>query len=104
MVLAADKGFCPEKSKFEVLAKLVANLAIPRRLRYLNSHRSIIMRNKDLPQPKLYRLPVFQDLLVCLDTATRLEARLRLTGRGRASILEGLSAGLAFQPAQFSVS
>lgn len=31
-VLAADKGFCPEKSKFEELAKLVGNLAIPRRL------------------------------------------------------------------------
>lgn len=31
-VLAADKGFCPEKSKFEELAKLVANLAIPRRV------------------------------------------------------------------------
>ncbi len=31
-VLAADKGFCPEKSKFEELAKLVANLAIPRRM------------------------------------------------------------------------
>jgi IS5 family transposase len=30
-VLAADKGFCPEKSKYEELAKLVANLAIPRR-------------------------------------------------------------------------
>jgi IS5 family transposase len=32
VVLAADKGFCPEKSKFEELAKLVANLAIPRRM------------------------------------------------------------------------
>ena len=31
-VLAADKGFCPAKSKFEELAKLVANLAIPRRM------------------------------------------------------------------------
>jgi len=31
-VLAADKGFCPEKNKFEELAKLVANLAIPRRM------------------------------------------------------------------------
>lgn len=31
-VLAADKGFCPEKSKFEELAKLVGNLAIPRRM------------------------------------------------------------------------
>jgi transposase, IS5 family len=31
-VLAADKGFCPEKSKFEELAKLVAHLAIPRRM------------------------------------------------------------------------
>ncbi|MBU4399931.1 MAG: hypothetical protein KKE86_11425 [Planctomycetes bacterium] len=31
-VLAADKGFCPEKSKFEELAKLVVNLAIPRRM------------------------------------------------------------------------
>jgi len=31
-VLAADKGFCPEKSKYEELAKLVANLAIPRRM------------------------------------------------------------------------
>jgi IS5 family transposase len=31
-VLAADKGFCPEKSKFEELAKLVTNLAIPRRM------------------------------------------------------------------------
>ena len=31
-VLAADKGFCPEKSKFEQLAKLVHNLAIPRRM------------------------------------------------------------------------
>lgn len=31
-VLAADKGFCPEKSKFAELAKLVENLAIPRRL------------------------------------------------------------------------
>jgi transposase, IS5 family len=32
VVLAADKGFCPEKSKFEELSKLVANLAIPRRM------------------------------------------------------------------------
>ena len=32
VVLAADKGFCPEKSKFEELAKLVENLAIPRRM------------------------------------------------------------------------
>jgi IS5 family transposase len=32
VVLAADKGFCPEKSKFEELAKLVTNLAIPRRM------------------------------------------------------------------------
>jgi IS5 family transposase len=32
VVLAADKGFCPEKSKFEELAKLVHNLAIPRRM------------------------------------------------------------------------
>ena len=32
VVLAADKGFCPEKSKYEELAKLVANLAIPRRM------------------------------------------------------------------------
>ena len=32
VVLAADKGFCPEKSKFEELAKLVGNLAIPRRM------------------------------------------------------------------------
>ena len=31
-VLAADKGFCPEKGKYEELAKLVANLAIPRRM------------------------------------------------------------------------
>ena len=31
-VLAADKGFCPEKSKFEELAKLVHHLAIPRRM------------------------------------------------------------------------
>ena len=31
-MLAADKGFCPEKSKFAELAKLVANLAIPRRM------------------------------------------------------------------------
>jgi len=31
-VLAADKGFCPEKSKFEELAKLVEHLAIPRRM------------------------------------------------------------------------
>jgi transposase, IS5 family len=32
VVLAADKGFCPEKSTFEKLAKLVKNLAIPRRM------------------------------------------------------------------------
>lgn len=32
VVLAADKGFCPEKSKFAELAKLVKNLAIPRRM------------------------------------------------------------------------
>jgi transposase, IS5 family len=32
VVLAADKGFCPEKSKFEELAELVSNLAIPRRM------------------------------------------------------------------------
>jgi len=32
VVLAADKGFCPEKSKFAELAKLVENLAIPRRM------------------------------------------------------------------------
>jgi len=32
VVLAADKGFCPEKSKFDELAKLVQNLAIPRRM------------------------------------------------------------------------
>jgi len=32
VVLAADKGFCPEKSKLAELAKLVANLAIPRRM------------------------------------------------------------------------
>ena len=32
VVLAADKGFCPAKSKFEELAKLVGNLAIPRRM------------------------------------------------------------------------
>jgi IS5 family transposase len=32
VVLAADKGFCPEKSRFEELTKLVANLAIPRRM------------------------------------------------------------------------
>jgi hypothetical protein len=31
-VLAADKGFCPAKRKFEELAKLVLNLAIPRRM------------------------------------------------------------------------
>jgi IS5 family transposase len=31
-VLAADKGFCPEKGKFEELAKLVTHLAIPRRM------------------------------------------------------------------------
>ncbi len=35
VVLAADKGFCPEKSKFEELAKLVENLAIPRRMQDL---------------------------------------------------------------------
>jgi IS5 family transposase len=34
-VLAADKGFCPEKSKYEELAKLVVNLAIPRRMQDL---------------------------------------------------------------------
>ena len=34
-VLAADKGFCPEKSKFEKLAELVGNLAIPRRMQDL---------------------------------------------------------------------
>ena len=32
VVLAADKGFCPQKSKFEELAKLVKNLAIPQRM------------------------------------------------------------------------
>lgn len=32
VVLAADKGFCPKKSKFEELSKLVKNLAIPRRM------------------------------------------------------------------------
>jgi len=32
VVLAADKGFCPAKGKFEELAKLVFNLAIPRRM------------------------------------------------------------------------
>jgi IS5 family transposase len=32
VVLAADKGFCPQKTKFEELAKRVANLAIPRRM------------------------------------------------------------------------
>jgi IS5 family transposase len=32
VVLAADKGFCPEKNKFEELAKLVHNLAIPQRM------------------------------------------------------------------------
>jgi IS5 family transposase len=32
VVLAADKGFCPQKSKFEELAKRVGNLAIPRRM------------------------------------------------------------------------
>ena len=32
VVLAADKGFCPEKSKLQELAKLVKNLAIPRRM------------------------------------------------------------------------
>jgi IS5 family transposase len=32
VVLAADKGFCPEESKFQELAKLVQNLAIPRRM------------------------------------------------------------------------
>jgi len=31
-VLAADKGFCPAKAKFEELAKLVQTLAIPRRM------------------------------------------------------------------------
>ena len=31
-VLAADKGFCPEKAKFEELAKQVQTLAIPRRM------------------------------------------------------------------------
>ena len=32
VVLAADKGFCPQKNKFEELAKLVKNLAIPQRM------------------------------------------------------------------------
>ena len=32
VVLAADKGFCPEQSKFAELTKLVQNLAIPRRM------------------------------------------------------------------------
>jgi IS5 family transposase len=32
VVLAADQGFCPEKSKFEELTKLVEHLAIPRRM------------------------------------------------------------------------
>ena len=32
VVLAANKGFCPEKSKYEELAKLIKNLAIPRRM------------------------------------------------------------------------
>jgi hypothetical protein len=31
-VVAADKGFCPEKTKFEELAELVQTLAIPRRM------------------------------------------------------------------------
>ena len=31
-VLAADKGFCPEKEKFEELAQRVGTLAIPRRM------------------------------------------------------------------------
>jgi len=31
-VLAADKGFCPAKAKFEELAQRVATLAIPRRM------------------------------------------------------------------------
>jgi IS5 family transposase len=31
-VLAADKGFCPEKTKFEELAEQVKTLAIPRRM------------------------------------------------------------------------
>ena len=31
-VVAADKGFCPEKAKFEELAKQVETLAIPRRM------------------------------------------------------------------------
>lgn len=31
-VVAADKGFCPEKTKFEELAKQVKSLAIPRRM------------------------------------------------------------------------
>jgi len=30
--VGSRQGFCPEKSKFEELAKLVANLAIPRRM------------------------------------------------------------------------
>ena len=33
VVLAADKGFCPEKKKYEELADLVKNLAIPRRMK-----------------------------------------------------------------------
>jgi transposase, IS5 family len=32
VVLAADKGFCPEESKRQALAALVKNLAIPRRM------------------------------------------------------------------------
>jgi len=32
-VVAADKGFCPEQTKFEKLAELVETLAIPRRMR-----------------------------------------------------------------------
>jgi IS5 family transposase len=32
VVLAADKGFCPEKSKYEQLKKVIVNLAIPRRM------------------------------------------------------------------------
>ena len=31
-VLAADKGFCPERAKFEERAKQVSTLAIPRRM------------------------------------------------------------------------
>ena len=31
-VVAADKGFCPEKAKFEELAQQVGTLAIPRRM------------------------------------------------------------------------